>query len=228
MNKLRYIIGILAVLFLFASCEKEDSLGLSKQTNYAVFTMTGDALMVIDKGSTFTDPGVTAKEGEADATVTIAGTVDAATAGIYKLTYSAVNVDGYSASVDRYVVVVDKAAVTGSNLVGQYERTFYGKPRSGTFSDWTKVNDWTYTCKDPGGVNSGDYGFDMTVYLVDATHIVVPVQANPLGGMIYCTSTKAGDTPDVILIDTSLPRHKYIWSVKGAGFGTNPRTFEKV
>ena len=131
---------------------------------------------------------------------------------------------GYGLIAFEHVNKIDKAAVAGTDLTGQYERTFYGKPRSGTFSDWTKVNDWTYTVKDPGGVNSGDYGFDITVYLVDATHIVVPIQTNPLGGTIFCSSTKGGVAPDAIE-HTGV---KYIWSVKGAGFGTNPRTFEKV
>ena len=224
MNKIIYSIGILLVLSLFTACEKEDTLGLSKQTNYVVLTMAGDELIIVDKGAAFTDPGVTGKEGDEVAEVVVTGSVDVSTGGIYKLTYTSINVDGYPASVERYVVVIDKAAVAGTDLTGQYERTFYGSPRSGTFSDWTKVNDWTYTVKDPGGVNSGDYGFNITVYLVDATHIVVPIQTNPLGGTIFCSSTKGGVVPDVIE-HTGV---KYIWSVKGAGFGTNPRTFEKV
>lgn len=224
MNKLIYSISILIVLFLFSSCEKEDTLGISKQTNYSVFTMTGNELMIIDKGASFTDPGVTAKEGTADATVTVTGTVDATKAGIYKILYSAVNVDGFAASVARYVVVIDKAAVVGSNLAGSYERTFYGSPKSGTYSDWTKVSDWEYLVQDPGGVDNADHeGVKLTVYLVDATHVVVPVQSSSLGGTIFCSSTGAGTEPDMIVTNGS----KYIWSVKGNGFGTNPRTFEK-
>jgi hypothetical protein len=224
MNKLIYSIGILIILFLFTSCEKEDTLGLSKQTNYSVFTMVGDELIVMDKGATFADPGVSAKEGDADATVTITGTVDTSTGGIYKITYSAVNVDGYAASVARYVVVIDKAAVVGSDHTGAFERTFYGSPRSGTYSDWTKVNDWTYLVNDPGGVDDADYEKgNLTVYLVDATHVVVPIQKNELGGTIFCTSTKGGSSPDAIVTNGT----KYIWSVKGAGYGTNLRTFEK-
>jgi len=224
MNKIIYSIGILLVLFLFAGCEKEDTLGLSKQTNYVVLTMAGDELMFVDKGAAFTDPGVTGTEAGEAAEVVVTGTVDTSTGGIYILTYTSINVDGYPASLVRYVVVIDKVAAATVDLAGQYERTYYGGPKEGTYSDWTKVEDWKYTVNDPGGVDNADHdAINLTIYLVDATHFVVPIQENPLGGTIFCSSTKGGVVPDVIE-HTGL---KYLWSVKGAGFGTNLRTLEK-
>lgn len=226
MNKLRYLFGILITILLFTSCVKEDTLGISKETNYPILTMTGDKLVIMDKGATYTEPGVSAKEGEKTVEVKITGTVDNTKGGIYRINYSAINVDGFSASIDRYVIVIDKVAVASApDYSGAYERTFYGSPRSGTYSDWTKVNDWTYTVNDPGGTDSAGFLYDITVYLVDANHVVVPIQKDlhESGDKIYCTSTGSGVYPDAIEISTS----KYIWSVKGVMYGTSPRTFEK-
>ena len=96
----KYILIIAMFAFFLASCEKETE-GISKETQFAEFTMAGDQYVSIVKGQSFTDPGVTAKEGSTDLTVTVTGSVDASTVGVYDLVYAAVNKDGYPGSVTR-------------------------------------------------------------------------------------------------------------------------------
>ncbi|HEX2533604.1 MAG TPA: DUF5011 domain-containing protein [Chitinophagaceae bacterium] len=117
-------------LLVFAGCEKadeinntEDRIGHSRVTRFPVFTMEGDEFISIVKGGTYTEPGVTAAEGASALTVTTTGTVDASTPGVYELTYSATNKDGFAASVTRTVAVLPEAEQAGVNIAGNYANT---------------------------------------------------------------------------------------------------------
>lgn len=88
-------------------------------------TLKGDLFMTIAKGSTFTDPGATAMAGTATATVTANGTVDSNTAGTYNITYTAVNVDGFSVVKSRIVGVYDPSIVA-NDFSGSYARSTNG------------------------------------------------------------------------------------------------------
>ena len=102
--------SLLAVLFV--ACNKdeihntEDQVGISRVTHFAVLQMSGPAYMSIVKGSTFTDPGVKAYEGSNEIPVTITGSVNTDETGLYVLTYSATNKDGFPATATRTVVVI--------------------------------------------------------------------------------------------------------------------------
>ena len=117
MKTLKYSLFLISVLFLFA-CEKETE-GISRITEYATFDMKGDNFIFILANSTFTDPGVTANEGETDLPIEIKGTVNTSVPDVYTLQYSAKNSDGFSASVERSVAVV--AALPTKDLSGKYK-----------------------------------------------------------------------------------------------------------
>jgi hypothetical protein len=224
MKKINYIIGILLLVVLSISCDK-DSENISFRTDYPVLVMTGDALIVINKGDAYAEPGILATIGEEETEVTTVGSVDPNTPNIYKIDYSAVNADGFSASTTRYVIVMDPATTAGNDFTGTYERTFYNVARSGTFSDWEMTSTpGVYTVTDVGGVDAADYEYGLTVYNVTGNFIVFPVQANALGGNIFATSTSGGTTPDLIEMGVD---GVYLWSVKGAGYGTALRTLER-
>ena len=120
----------IAVLFYIVSCEKtehinntEDKIGISRVTRFPTFSMEGDRYISIVKGGAFTDPGATAKEGDADLPVTISGAVDASTVGVYDLVYSATNKDGFSSSVTRTIAVLPQAEQAGVDIAGSYANT---------------------------------------------------------------------------------------------------------
>lgn len=100
--------ALLGLAFGFTSCEKE-SLGQTSTTYFAEIILEGDETMVVAKGSTFVDPGFTATMKGEDVTdkVEVSGSVDTSTSGVYTLTYSTVNADGFVASVSRTVIVLD-------------------------------------------------------------------------------------------------------------------------
>ena len=218
------MIGISLLAVFFTACDK-DTEDISFVTNYPVLTMAGDALTIINKGDAYTDPGVTSMIGEEVGEVTVTGSANASEGGIYKIDYTSTNADGFSAVATRYVIVMDLASISGNDFTGTYERTFYGSPKSGTFSDWSSTNQpGVYSVKDVGGVDGADYEYSVTVYNVKDNYFVMPIQANALGGTIFASSTIGGSIPDLIEMSAS---GVYIWSVKGSGYGTNPRTFEK-
>ncbi len=103
MKKIYYAFVVMSILIL-TSCEK-DSEGVSQITTYCSFEMSGDQVTYHIVGTPFTDPGCKAYEGENEVDVTTKSNVDANKSGVYSIAYSAVNSDGYSASVVREVIV---------------------------------------------------------------------------------------------------------------------------
>ena len=103
--------------FAFASCSDDESEGKSRFTFYPTIELEGDSYMVIDKGSTYQEPGYTSTLNGEDvsAQVTVTGSVDTSKSGVYTLTYSTIkNEDGFGASTSRTVVVLDpNSAVEG-------------------------------------------------------------------------------------------------------------------
>lgn len=112
-------LSFLFILFLATSCEKETE-GISKLTQFASFAMEGDRYMSIIVGQTYTDPGVTAKEGETDLDVKVAGQVDVNTPGVYEIVYSAINKDGFPGSVTRSIAVLPSPELPGVDISGEY------------------------------------------------------------------------------------------------------------
>lgn len=131
-NKIVFFFIALSMLGI-TSCEKKyDTEGLSEITNYPLFEMAGDALVLHKLGTPYVDGVVTANEAGVDiqVTVSVSGlftgysgtTVDSDTPDKYVITYSATNGDGYSGSVERTVWVADQGDLVGS-IAGLYTAT---------------------------------------------------------------------------------------------------------
>ncbi|MDD3877569.1 MAG: DUF5011 domain-containing protein [Bacteroidales bacterium] len=97
-------------LFFITSCTPEDM-------GKPVVTLTGDAVMTIDFGATFTDPGATATDDVDDAvTVIVTGEVNKNAAGEYTLTYTATDEAGNVGTAERTVYVSHRKG----NIVATY------------------------------------------------------------------------------------------------------------
>ena len=127
MRLLKINLYILAASFVLLGCKKteeihntETQVGHSRVTFFPTFTMEGEHYVSIVKGGSFTDPGVTAKEGANDLPVTVTGSVDVNTVGVYDIVYSATNKDNFSSSVTRTVAVLPTEEQSGVNIAGQY------------------------------------------------------------------------------------------------------------
>ena len=103
-----FVIAAAALVFGATSCEKTSE-GLTGITYYPVISLEGDSYMVVPKGETFVDPGYTAELNGEDfsSQVSVSSNVNTSKSGVYSISYSAVNEDGFAASVIRTVVVLD-------------------------------------------------------------------------------------------------------------------------
>lgn len=114
---------------LLASCSEDETRNVSDITNYATFDY--EPVVAVPLGGSFT-PGAIATEGGVELLVTIDGSVDTNTKGVYTFTYSATNSDGYSATATQTVVVHDPAIV-GTDVSGNF-RDKNNNARTGVIS----------------------------------------------------------------------------------------------
>jgi hypothetical protein len=216
------IFSFITAAFL-VSCNKADiidnaqQVGISKITYYPILTVTGPAYATVAKGSAFTDPGATAVAGGANVPVTTSGTVNTNSAGVYIVTYTATNKDGFSASASRFVVVYSTdAGAAAQDFSGNYART-----SNGSIATWTKIAPGVYQVFNPGGAP----GTNLTVIAFNPTGLIihVPPQTDSAGGTTSCTNATGGADITYILG----PPDKYAWKVVNVGYGTSVRTFIK-
>ncbi|MFT3687356.1 MAG: DUF5011 domain-containing protein [Phycisphaerales bacterium] len=130
---------VLTLLFATAlvSCEETTTADVSKVTHYPIITVLGSDPIFVPQGGTFTDPGVIAMEGEneIDYVTTVKGnyrggtTLDTNITDEYTVTYTATNVDGFSANSPRKVIVYKTGDLVNS-IEGVYIAT---TKRNGSF-----------------------------------------------------------------------------------------------
>jgi len=216
--KKRYAFILIAFLAIVSSCEKDpiistaDRVGISKVTYYPILTLTGDRIMVVEQGGTFTDPGATAKAGTADVPVVATGSVNTSVADTYTITYTATNQDGFSVTAYRTIVVYDTdAGAAAQDLSGSYLRA-----ATGELSTWTKIAPGVYTVLNPGGAAAGE---NLLVVAVNPTGFTIAVQSQYASdGTLSVTSGE--------VYRNSIPA-SYDWHFLNPGYGTQLRTFVK-
>lgn len=142
---LTYIGLVLITTVLISSCKK-DTKDISKVTYYATFDMKGDAYTVVEKGVPYVDPGVTATADGAELPVVIEGSVNPDVPAVYYINYSAVNSDGYSATVQRKVRVIEYG-FDGTDISGTYDGIRVNKDAGGTVTI-TKIGPGVYEIDD--------------------------------------------------------------------------------
>jgi hypothetical protein len=209
-RQLKYI-AIVFVAFLW-SCEiTKDTEGISRITYYPLITLKGQQWNTVAQGSTFTDPGVTALEGDTQIEVKVSGSVNTAVPGVYTIQYDAVNKDGYPATEYRYVGVI-APAVAGIDITGSYKRN----AGAGGISKVTKISNNLFYADNVGGVAAADInpGLGVYFYFYDVGKLGVPYQLTP-GNAFDCTN-------ESIIVGVS-----YSWVVVNSGYGTALRTFVK-
>lgn len=212
----KYYFLILAFVIISA-CNKEKinntdtKVGISRVTFFPSLTLNGSDYVAVNMGDTYTDPGATATVGGADVPVTIDGTVDINEPGVYAITYSAKNSDGFSASARRFVVVYSTSDDAAANdLSGDYART-----SNGSIATWTKIGPGVYKIFNPGGAP----GTNLTVIAINPTGFTVeiPEQVSSDGSI-----TSSGDE-----VYTNSNPPQYSWTIHNPTYGPALRTFIK-
>ena len=196
---------------LLPGCEKDDeTANVSFVTTYPVVTLLGDQWEVLQVGETFTDAGAEAFEGETAIDFTTSGSVDTSVPGVYVLTYTAVNQDGYSSSERRYVGVITPEAAA-IDLSGTYQRN----AGAGGISTVTQIEPGLFETDNIGGVADPGPATTVRFFHYDVGLLGVPPQ-NVQGSEFAAIDA------------TVIPGVSYTWSVINTGYGAAPRTFVKL
>ncbi|MCH5174434.1 MAG: DUF5012 domain-containing protein [Prevotellaceae bacterium] len=109
----KFLIHSLAVCMValgFVACSDDnDELTDKRVTYYPTVTLEGDDYIILDKGSEFEEPGYSAEMQGKDVTdlVVVTSNVNSNKSGVYSITYSLTNVDGFSSVKKRTIVVLD-------------------------------------------------------------------------------------------------------------------------
>lgn len=155
---LSFISACLLAATALTSCEK-DTEDTTSTTYYPVIELNGETIMRVALGSDFTEPGYSATEGDTDITAKVTTSVtNVATGetlssvptdavGMYRITYKAVNVDGFSKTTSRDVIVYNPAVHV--MMAGSYDTdmtaTLYGTAGK-TFADYAASYGFTDQC----------------------------------------------------------------------------------
>lgn len=103
-----FVTLVLAAALSMSSCKKTTA-GTTSITYYATIDVNGDTYVVHQKGDAYADEGCVAVLNGEDVTAHVVTTSDVNVnkSGIYSVVYSYTNVDGFTASASRTVVVLD-------------------------------------------------------------------------------------------------------------------------
>jgi hypothetical protein len=126
----KVILGLLFLCTVLVSCESDTTGGVSRVTGYPTFTVLGDDVIYVQKGTAYVDPGVTVTENgvEIPYETSVSGayrggtTIDTNVVDVYSVIYSAVNQDGFAGSASRTVIVYENSDLTTS-ISGLYKST---------------------------------------------------------------------------------------------------------
>ena len=217
MKYFKIFISMLSLMFLAGCAKKEtfdnsqEKVGISRVIYFPIVSLKGERYVFVPAGSAYTEEGVNSKVGDADVPFTKAGAVNTSTPGVYTLTYTAANGDGFTSSVARTVAVYSTDASAAANdFSGSYARS-----TNGSLAVWTKVAPGVYSVFNPGGAP----GTNLTVIVFNSTgnNIKIPLQQTNDGN----TTTSSDE------VYTPGSPAKYVWKIVNPGYGTALRTFVK-
>lgn len=203
------------------SCGKETveitdtTVGHSRILFFPSIATKGNKLTIVNQGAAFTDPGAVAILAGQTVTYQTKGTVNTAVPGVYDLSYSAANPEGYSASDFRTVVVIG-SDVTANDFSGTYLRA-----ATGVSSIWKKTATGIYEVENPGGAASGK-GYKVIVVNYQGNKIKMPKQIAVDPGSGSGTVSSTTETYNAAATPVS-----YSWVFLAGGYGTALRTFVK-
>ncbi len=207
------LFSVVAIFGLLGSCSEERPIE-SKVTFFPTFEVNGAEYLLVQSGVAFNDPGVVAKSGDSELPVSKTGTVDTNQPGVYKLSYSATNSDGFDASTDRYVIVSDDPdLIINSDLSGSYTRD----SNPAHVMTLSKITDGVYQADDILPTN----GIRAIIFQYSSTKLVIPLQSSNFGNIIADEANDA-ETSGTLIDGTDITLQTRI-----GGFGVFTRNFLK-
>jgi Domain of unknown function (DUF5011) len=207
---IKYIMLLAAPVLFVTGCKKDTTANLSKEVkvSFPVITLNGTPVVIVAKNAAYTDAGAKLKDDITGAITDIqpsANPVNTAQPGVYTVTYSASNANGFETTAERVVIVKGTAGTI--NRQGTYLRT-----ATGLNCIITKIDDGVYSLKNPGGSPASP---NTIVYMVETAPNVYICPAQP------------SDQGTFSVININFTATGVTWNVVNPGFGTATRTFVK-
>jgi hypothetical protein len=200
-----------------AACKKEtDDVSKVVTVSAPTININGSKFMTLNVGAPFVDSGatliddVTGQSSQIMADTTDGGgIVDVSTPGLYTLTYSAKNGNGYGSINARYVAVTNYPDL--AKLTGKYVRQ--SNSRAVTVSKMSRA---LYAISDFGGAGIPDVGY---FAVLDTNKIDFGYQYSETIGAFF--------TADVSYFHLRPGDTSFAYALNAAGYGTAVRVFKK-
>ena len=207
------LMSLLCITMLsLSSCDTETTGDVSRVTYYAVIEINGDSEVIINQGDAWTDPSADVSLNGEPYPFETSTVVNTNVPGVYYITYSAVNAEGYAASATRTVVVVSTSPET-CDLSGNWKRS------NNSPGVMTKTADRFYTYNNAGGV-TGANQLTVTVINVNDVQLYIPYNENASPSGLTVVSYQPGTISSCNAIS---------WSLSASGFyGNFVRTFTRT
>ena len=131
-SKLLYFLMSLLVVGSFWSCDDDSTEGMTRITYYAQMTLNGDDVVYVNLGDSYNEEGCVALINGQDVSenIEISSNVNTSKVGIYTVTYTVLNEDGFPANAQRQVYVIDPTSIAtlywGESMYGA--KHYYNAP----------------------------------------------------------------------------------------------------
>ncbi len=192
-------------------------------TSVPVITLTGDAVITVEAGTTFSDPGTTIIDNvDTGLKVIVTGTVDETSPGTYTLTYNVTDSAGNaSATMTRTVNVVDTTApvitLIGNAVITVNVDSTFSYPGT-TVSDNV---DTGLTASVTGTVDTSTVGsYEINYNVSDA--------AENIATTVKRTINVVRLTAYVSIKDLEVPGNKFGFVIENENINDNPRNFTSL
>ncbi len=206
----RILFTLLLPVLIISGCKKDTTANVSKavEVSFPEITLNGSPIVVLATGAAYTDAGAKLKDDITGAITNIqpvSSTVNTALPGLYVVTYSASNANGFETTASRLVAVTSVASLI--NRTGTYLRT-----ATGIKCFITKIAEGVYQLKNPAGFSGSP---NTIVYMVETAQNVFTCPPQP------------SDFGTLSVININFTTTGMTWNVINPGFGTGTRTFVK-
>jgi len=212
MKKISIILFL--TVFVISSCKKEpDAVSKIVTVSYPTINLIGPAYIHISVGTPYTDQGATLIDditGASSSISAVSNEVNVNVPGLYAVTYSAANSNGFKTTATRTVLVLDYTPPAGLDpnydISGLYQRT------NGIFVNLIKMDNGLYIIDNFAGSSLVYPAYLLTP---DTTSIDIPAQTTFGGFPIDVTGETFSSGPPIT----------FAYHVMADGFGTGLRTF---
>lgn len=211
--KLIKIFRFLPLVLLLACAEEYP--GTEKIVTYPEIVLTDGPEVIITEGDAWVDEYV-GLVGETEVPVTKTGSADTNTPGIYQISYEAANAEGFVATANRIVIVLESSP-SAIDLTGSWLRA-----ATGVTNVITKTSDRVYQMSNAGGFNADPATGILQLELINVNDVLlyIPIQIDEDSG-IQVQSINNG-TAKI----NSPTQIQYAFNAS-AVYGTAVRTFNK-